>query len=121
MTVGGDAPAKAVWLALKKLWPRISAILNGNANIAQSLGMEAGTVRCSQSCAMDVGRSDGLLMRGPAGGQALRSSELLAQLRSRNALAAAAGLAEADGDAEDAGQVCSSLSTSQQVSDVPRT
>jgi hypothetical protein len=36
---------------------------------------------------------------------ALRSADLLAQLRARNASAAAAGLSEAHGDADDAEQV----------------
>ncbi len=47
-----------------------------------------------------------------SGGQALRSADLLAQLRARNASAAAAGLASADGDSEDAQQVLVSLAMS---------
>jgi hypothetical protein len=39
------------------------------------------------------------------GGTALRSADLLAQLRARNASAAAAGLSEAHGDTDDAEQV----------------
>lgn len=49
---------------------------------------------------------------GVAGGQALRSSDLLAQLQQRAASAAAAGLASTDGDEQDASQVrrCSRVS-----------
>lgn len=52
---------------------------------------------------------------GASGGKALRSADLLAQLRARNASAAAAGLAEAHGDADDAAQMREAQSLTQRI------
>ncbi len=55
------------------------------------------------------------LAAGVSGGQALRSSDLLAQLRQRAAAAAAAGLAGTDGRGHDASQVGLQRTTARAV------